>query len=255
MNDRDRPGRRDQPRTGVGPLDGRFVVRTVEEGVFETLRDSIVRGELAPETPLRLLPLAQSLGVSTTPVRGALDRLQHEGLVHQRPHRATIVAPLDQQDLAEIQAIRLGLEGIAARLGAPNLTDDDVRGMERLLADGRVWAAQHDLDEYVDFIWNLHAIPYAATGRGQLFELIHEYELRAQRYIRIAVGSRFGFEQSIQHQEAWVEACRARDGDAAERVIRVALDWTIVHLDGRLSRPARKASRASVGKLIQESGT
>lgn len=213
-----------------------LIVSKVEDDIYRLLRDAIVHGELAPSTPLRLEPLAESFGVSTMPVRVALKRLQQEGLVEQRPYRIGVVAPLDRKDIGEVQAIRIGLEGVGARMGAPRLSDADITTIEGLLADGRRWAATRDLNQYVRFLSDIHNIVYVAAHNTQLLQLIKDYEARAERYIRVAVGFRFGFEESIQHQDEWLAACRERDGEQAERVIRRAIGWTVDHLEEQMWR-------------------
>src|SRR2546426_1115964 len=95
-------------------------IKSAEDHVFEALRARILRG-LAPGSPLRLAEIADQYGVSMMPVRSALRRLEAEGLIRQLPRRGAVVAPLELSDLEEIQAVRAGLEGYAARLGAERI--------------------------------------------------------------------------------------------------------------------------------------
>ena len=98
-------------------------VATVEELAFREIRDAILSGRLEPGSRLRLRELAATLGVSSLPVRAALLRLRTEGLVAYVPHSGSIVAPLEFEELEEIQAFRSGIEGLASRLGAERLTE------------------------------------------------------------------------------------------------------------------------------------
>ena len=99
----------------ISPLEDR---ESVEQRVAQTLRDLIVDGQLPEGTPLVQRELAQQLGVSPTPVRAGLSQLEREGFVVVTPTGRAIVSRLTREDFEEIYAARLGLEGLAADLGA-----------------------------------------------------------------------------------------------------------------------------------------
>src|SRR5207237_6339419 len=119
------------PVGGIAPGRG----GTVEQSVAGTLRGLIVSGRLPEGTPLVQRDLAQRLGVSQTPVRLGLSELEREGLVQVGETGRALVSRLTREDLEEIYAARLGLEGLAARVGAPALTDADVTRMQRLMSE------------------------------------------------------------------------------------------------------------------------
>ena len=123
--------------------------RSAEDHVYTVLRTEIEHG-LEPGTPLRLSAIAERLGVSTMPVRAALKRLEGDGLVRVLARRGTVVAPLELDDIEEIQAIRWGIEGLAARLGAEACTDADVAAMRGHLERIREASAARDMDAYLD---------------------------------------------------------------------------------------------------------
>src|SRR2546427_13283184 len=99
---------------------------TLEEQVFAELRTAILAGKLAPGRRLSVRALAESCGVSALPVRAALSRLRAEGLVMHVAHSGSRVAPLEFERFQEIQAERMGLEGLAAALSVPRLTEEDI---------------------------------------------------------------------------------------------------------------------------------
>src|SRR4051795_617086 len=93
--------------------------RSVEKRVTELLRELIVSGDLAEGTPLVQRDLAERIGVSQTPVRSGLSELARDGLVEVTETGRSLVSRLTREDLEEIYAARFGLEGLAARAGAP----------------------------------------------------------------------------------------------------------------------------------------
>ncbi len=86
-----------------------LVIKSAEDQVYEVLRDEILH-DLEPGMALPLAGIAERLGVSTMPVRAALMRLEADGLVRQQPRRGAIVAPLEVDDVQEIQAVRAGID-------------------------------------------------------------------------------------------------------------------------------------------------
>ncbi|MEZ7007539.1 GntR family transcriptional regulator [Streptomyces sp. AD55] len=206
-------------------------IATVEWVVYETIRDRIVRG-LEPGTVLALAPIADELGVSTMPVRAALARLRSEGLVMQSPRRGSTVAPATIDDLEEIQAIRSGLEGYGARICVPNLDDERIARMARILkkvrASSRKLSTDNQVNAFLACEYQLHDELFAASGRRELVDLIRVYRRRAERYVRLALRSESkGFTSDVELQQELFEALADRDADRAEQTIRSILQWTV----------------------------
>src|SRR6476646_4544061 len=105
----------------------------MEQRVAGVLRGLIVSGQLPEGTPLVQRDVAQRLGVSQTPVRLGLSELEREGLVEVGDTGRALVSRLTREDFEEIYAARLGLEGLAARVGVAALADGDVARMRELM--------------------------------------------------------------------------------------------------------------------------
>jgi DNA-binding GntR family transcriptional regulator len=212
-------------------------VQTLDDRVYEAIRDEIVHG-LAPGTPLRLADLAAEFGVSIMPVRAALARLEADGLVRQQPHRGAVVSPLELDDLQEIQALRAGLEGYAARLGAERIAEPELRRMRVLLTRLQEATTPGALDTYLALSAEFHDTCYAAAGRTRLLALVAGHRRAAERYIRAVLTRTPGFADSAAHQERFLAACEAHDGDMAERELRSALAWITNRVAKILTEPA-----------------
>lgn len=215
-----------------------LVIQSAEDQVYAVLRDEILHA-LPPGTPLPLTRIAERLGVSTMPVRGAIVRLEADGLVHVTPRRGAVVAPLEADELQEIQAIRAGLEGLAARLGARRIDDRGIGRMEDLLGAMRATAARGDLEGFLPIETAFEDECYRAAGRPQLLAQVRSWRERADRYVRIALDGTPGFE--IGFSERLLAAAIAHDGPAAEATIRAALAWTWTRLAPRLTATAEEA--------------
>jgi DNA-binding GntR family transcriptional regulator len=204
-----------------------------EQRVYEALHEQIVEGELPPGLPLRLELIAQRLDASTTPVRSALVRLEWEGLVRRSARRGSIVAPLGLDDIEEIQAIRWGIEGLAARLGADATTAPTLALMRGHLARVAEAASAQDLDGYLEATYALEDTCYLAARRPRLLESVRHYRLAAQRYVRFAMRPDPRTLQ-VEPAEAFLAAAAARDGELAERLMQGQIERLLERLAAAL---------------------
>ena len=101
----------------------------LRDRAYVTMRDAIVDGTLAPGERLRDQELCEWLGLSRTPVREALSRLEQDGLVETEPQRFTRVAPLDRRAARDAFPIVAAVHALAAELGVPRLTVADLDAM------------------------------------------------------------------------------------------------------------------------------
>ncbi|MEM7709392.1 MAG: GntR family transcriptional regulator [Pseudomonadota bacterium] len=101
---------------------------------YDAIRDRILSGGIRPGDRLREVELAETLGLSRTPVREAIKRLEQDGLIHHEAHRGAVVATLDNQSISELYLIREVLEGTAARLAAQHASAAEIAALEHLLS-------------------------------------------------------------------------------------------------------------------------
>lgn len=212
---------------------------SVEHQVAAALRDMIVGGVLPEATPLVQRGLAERLGVSQTPVRVALGELERDGLVEVGETGRAIVSRLTREDLEELYAARLGLEGLAARLGAAAVDDADLRVMRAVLARLVRLAARREVEPYLDGRWELHARCYRASGRPRLLAEVERLFRRGVRYNRLVLSDAGRFARSIASYHDFLAACESRDGEAAERVVASSMRWAVDAVAGLL--PSERA--------------
>ena len=109
------------------------VGRLTADTIFETLHERIVDGDITPGTRIREAAVAEEFGLSRTPVREAIRRLESAGLVEHQPHRGAVVRRLDHQAVTELYLIREVLEGTAAGLAARHASDAEIGALYELL--------------------------------------------------------------------------------------------------------------------------
>lgn len=211
-----------------------IVRESVEDRVAGTLRDLIVTGRLPEGTPLVQRELAERLGVSQTPVRLGLVELERVGLVEIGETGRASVTRLTREDFEEISAARLGLEGLAARLGAAAVGPRELGRMGRGLRDLERLGVEGDVDGYLYARWVFHAACYEASGRTRLVAEVERLFWRSERYNRIVLSTKERFRRSIGNYRRLYDACKAGDPEAAERVIHESLRWAVDLISGEL---------------------
>ncbi len=199
------------------PIDRIPLSRTV----YATLLRAIVAGDLAPGARLRDKELAAELGVSRTPVREALQRLEDEGLVETEPNVATRVAPVDADRLAQAFPVIAALHGLGARLGVPALTRADDRRMAA--ADRRRASAleRGDVVAAIEADDALHAVLLEASRNDELRRALARLmplvrRLDVLHFTALADGS------SRDDHAAILAACRRRDAGAAAALVEAS---------------------------------
>jgi DNA-binding GntR family transcriptional regulator len=200
---------------------------SVEGRVAQALRELIVSGRLPEGTPLVQRDLAQRLGVSQTPIRLGLTELQRAGLVEVGETGRATVSRLTREDFEEIYAARLGLEGLAARVGAAAVGPAELARMRTLLTELERLAGEQDVDGYLRVRWEFHAACYEAAGRPRLLAEVERLFWRSERYNRIVLSNRERFRRSVAHYRRFYEACKAGDPRAAEKVIHDSTQWAV----------------------------
>ena len=210
---------------------------TARDLIADELRRAIVRGELQAGDKLSPGELAEQFAVSQTPAREALQLLASEGLLSNDPFRGVRVAPLSAEEYEELYLMRVGLEGLAARLGSERIGDEDVAELERELDAMGAAAEDDDLDRFYEHDRRFHLIHYGASGRTGLVSRIMSLRTASERYARHAYAGleHVSMVDTVVSHRAILDAVRARDGDAAERAIRADLDRTLETLAERLA--------------------
>jgi DNA-binding GntR family transcriptional regulator len=211
--------------------------RTMAEAALERLREAIIMGELTPGTPLRLEELARQLGMSISPIREAVRQLEALGLAEHVPHHGAKVMALDVEELRELFAIRLVLEGMAVRRAAELLEPADEASAERHLTAYDEARRRGDIRAAVRAHGAFHFALYEAARSSWLLRLIRPAWDSCERYRPVLLAK--GAVQD-RHEELDVEllaACAARDPDRAAKALHdhleLAADIYAVELKGR----------------------
>jgi DNA-binding GntR family transcriptional regulator len=189
----------------------------LRDDVHRRLRDAIVDGTLHPGEQLRDQELAAWLGVSRTPVREALLRLQQAGLVAALPGRSTTVAPLETAAVRDAQAVVATMHELAVREAVGLLTAEDLGRMRAANDRFEVALRAGDPDAALEADDELHAIPVAAAGNTAVTAVLEQFTPVLRRVERLRFASLAG-RGSVALHARLVDLCEQGDVDGAARV-------------------------------------
>ena len=152
----------------------------LREVVFNTLRQAILRGELEPGERLMEIQLAEKLGVSRTPIREAIRKLELEGLVIMIPRRGAEVAEITEKSLRDVLEVRRALEELSVGLACDRITEEEIVKLKEAAKEFEATLESGDVTEYAEADVKFHDIIYLATDNQRLIQLL--YNLREQMY-------------------------------------------------------------------------
>lgn len=183
----------------------------LREVVCETLRNAIVAGVLKPGERLMEIQVAEELGVSRTPVREAIRKLELEGFVVMIPRRGTYVSDLSIKDINEVYEVRTALDVLAAELAAERITEEELEEMERLLVEIGEYIEQYDMDKIVEADSKFHDILYRASRNERLVGIINNLREQLTRFRSLSMSYPGRLKDMLGEHTRLVEALAQRN--------------------------------------------
>ena len=194
--------------------------------VFKTLRQAILRGELKPGERLMEIQLANKLGVSRTPIREAIRKLELEGLVLMIPRRGAEVAEITEKSLRDVLEVRKALEELSVELACDRVTEEDLKELEKAAEEFQRITKNGDVTEIAEADVHFHDIIYRAADNQRLTQLLNNLGEQMYRY-RVEYLKDIAVRRTLAEEHRSIcEALRA--GDETQ-----ALDYIRVHIDNQ----------------------
>ena len=189
----------------------------LREVVCETLRDAVRRGILQPGERLMEIQLAEDLGVSRTPVREAIRKLEMEGYVIMMPRRGTYVADLSIRDINEVFEIRTSLESLASGLAAERIDEDELEKLQRLLVEIGAYIKSGDMESIVRTDTEFHDLLYQASRNTRLVGIISNLREQLTRFRTTSMSFPGRLKATLEEHRKIVEAIAQGDEKAARK--------------------------------------
>ena len=192
--------------------------------VFQTLRQAILKGELQAGERLMEIKLAERLGVSRTPIREAIRKLELEGLVVMVPRKGAAVANITEKDTKDVLEVRRTLEVFAVEVACDRITPEQLSGLKAAAKSFEASKGSMDLIRIAETDMNFHEIIYEATHNERLVQMLNNLRENMYRY-RIEYLKDSNYYDSLvrEHQEI-LAAIEAGDKERAGNCMRDHID-------------------------------
>lgn len=224
---------------------------TTPEGVHRVLRAAILDGSVPPGGQLREAHIAADLGISRSPLREALTRLEEEGLVVKIPFRGAFVAQVSAADVAEIASVRLCVEPYAAELSMDALRGHARPTFVRTLEDLARATEHNDIPASIDAHLRFHRLFYDLSNNSILQGLWSGWENKMRLYLALDHRSYGDVHEIVREHEGMVRCVLEGDLDAFRR--EVACHFPAA-LAGRVTAPRSALPAGDDGAPTQQQG-
>lgn len=191
--------------------------------VFEKLETDIITGVYPRGEVLTELKLVEQLGVSRTPIREALRRLEQERLIEESG-RGSVVLGITVEDLVDIMDIRQRVEGLAAYYATKNLTEEGAEKIRQISELQDFYYEKQDLDHLRQMDDRFHDAIYQLSNRPVLRDTLVPLHRKTQRYRKISIGDKNRLEKSIQEHRAISQAIISGDAELAAQLITAHIE-------------------------------
>ena len=192
--------------------------------VFNTLRQAILRGELKPGERLMEIQLANKLGVSRTPIREALRKLELEGLVNMVPRKGAEVADITEKSLRDVLEVRKALEELSVQLACEKITEEEIEELKRVAERFKDTLNDQDVTKIAEADVAFHDVIYTATDNQKLSLLLNNLREQMYRYRVEYLKKEEAYPQLIAEHEELIDNISKRNKEEATRIMCEHID-------------------------------
>jgi DNA-binding GntR family transcriptional regulator len=199
--------------------------KPLREIVFESLREAIINGNLEPGERMMEIQLADEMGVSRTPVREAIRKLELEGFVVMIPRKGAYVAGISLKDIADVFEIRAALESLAAALAAERITEEELESLECSLVKVAECTEADDLEALITVDTDFHDILYKASRNERLVQIVSNLREQIQRFRMTSLSQPGRMKDAMEEHRKLVEALSERNIELARTLAREHIEY------------------------------
>lgn len=189
--------------------------KPLREVIFNSLREAIIIGELRPGERLMEVQLAEKMGVSRTPVREAIRKLELEGLVDMIPRKGAHVAELSVKDIMDVLEVRASLDGLATALAAERITEDELKELKHINSQFTLYIEKENLNGSIKKDSEFHDIIYNASRNDKLIAILGNLREQVQRFRVIYLKDYSSPKNLVKEHNDIYEAVCSRSVDSA----------------------------------------
>lgn len=203
-----------------GPLQALHERKSLGQHVFDSLKQAIIRGNIAPGEWLVESHIAQMLGISRTPVREAIHKLERERLIERQPRGGFTVLGLNRADIEETFGIRGVLEGYAARLATIKHKPSELAELEKKVEEFQECLSKQQMESLPIINTEFHDLLYALSKSPRLIHMINGLRDQIYRFREIILKDPEHADTSHEDHRQMLKFMRKRDAEGVEKLVR-----------------------------------
>lgn len=194
--------------------------KLLSEDIADSIKTAIIKGKFKPGEKISEGELAESMGISRTPLREAFRRLENEGFIQIIPRKGAVVSEIDAKEAISLYEIKSVLEGLAARLAAANMKEKEISKLEKINNELKELIDKNDLESFYRVHTRFHEGFVKACGNKRLIQMISNLNDHFSRFGIISLTLPGQFEKAFQQHAEIIEAFKGGDEDIAEQKVK-----------------------------------
>ena len=194
--------------------------KLLSEDIADSIKTAIIKGKFKPGEKISEGELAESMGISRTPLREAFRKLENEGFIQIIPRKGAVVTGIDAEEAINLYEIKSTLEGLAARLAANKMKDKDIGKLEKINDELKELIDKNDLESFYRVHTRFHEGFVKLCGNKRLIQMISNLNDHFNRFGIISLTLPGQFENAIWQHTQIIEAFKSGDQNLVEEKVK-----------------------------------
>jgi len=194
--------------------------KLLSEDIAESIKTAIIKGKFKPGEKISEGDLAESMGISRTPLREAFRKLENEGFIQIIPRKGAVVADIDTEEAINLYEIKSTLEGLAARLAAGKMKEKAIGKLEKVNEELKELIDKNDLESFYRVHTRFHEGFVKLCGNKRLIQIISNLNDHFNRFGIISLTLPGQFEKAIEQHAEIIEAFKSGDQNLVEQKVK-----------------------------------
>lgn len=187
---------------------------------FHTLQEAILSGELKPGERLMEVQLAKKLGVSRTPVREAIRKLELEGMAVTIPRKGAVVAKMTEKDMEDVLQVRRALEELAVQIACEQISMSQMKELKEAMEEFEKATKGDDMKAVTNADVRFHEIIYCSTGNKRLMSIMSNFSEQMYRYRVEYLKEKENYPVLVEEHRQIVDNLQKRNQEAVVEIMR-----------------------------------
>jgi DNA-binding GntR family transcriptional regulator len=194
--------------------------KLLSEDIADSIRAAIINGKFKPGEKISEGDLAESMGISRTPMREAFRKLENEGFIEIVPRKGAVVTGINPDEVNDLYEIKSTLEGLAARLATANIREREIERLERINEELKELIDKNDLEAFYRAHTKFHEVFVRLSANRRLIQMISNLNDHFKRFGIVSLTLPGQYEKAIKQHWEIIEAFKKRDEQAVEEKVR-----------------------------------